>query len=336
MIEILIGFIGASLLLYMVLGGPDYGAGILELLPAGRLRGAQKRAVNRAMGPVWEANHMWLILIVVILFMGFPAIFTTLMTSLHLPMLALLIGVVARGSAFTFRHYDAIQAPRSQAVYTCIFALSSLWTTFWLGVIVASLNRGLIDPRATSVREAYVAPWWGLYPFAVGLFVICIFTFLACVYLIGETEERELRRRFTHHAAVFNALVILTGGLVFAASVFEPVSLLPLFLGHPLALAVLAAASVLFVAMWVFINRRHVYLMRIVAAGQASLILTGWCLLYAPNAIVTVDGPISFYEAAAPPATLRQLLLALLVGSVFIFPSLFYLFRVFKSRPATG
>ena len=109
MIDVLVFFIGASLLLYVVLGGSDFGAGIIELLPAGRLRDAQKRVINRAMGPVWEANHMWLILIVVILFMGFPTIFTTLMVALHVPMLALLVGIVVRGTAFTFRHYDAVQ-----------------------------------------------------------------------------------------------------------------------------------------------------------------------------------------------------------------------------------
>ncbi len=118
MIELLICFIGASLLLYVLLGGSDYGAGILELLPAGRLRQAQTKVINDAVGPVWEANHMWLILIVVILFMGFPAIFTTLMIALHGPMLALLVGIVVRGTTFTFRHYDPIQTGQSQRVYT--------------------------------------------------------------------------------------------------------------------------------------------------------------------------------------------------------------------------
>lgn len=332
MIDILVLFIGASLLLYLVLGGPDYGAGILELFPAGRLREAQKRAVNTAMGPVWEANHMWLILIVVILFMGFPTIYTMLMTWLHLPMLALLAGIVARGSAFTFRHYDALQEPRSQRIYTLAFGLSSLWTTFWLGIIVASLNRGIIDPAAGDVWAAYVAPWWGLFPLSVGAFVVCIFVFLASVYLIGETDDPPLRRRFTRFAAAFNGLVVVSGGLVFLASLRERENLFRVFVSEFATLGVLTMATALFVALWWFINRRRIYLMRTVAAGQATLILAGWYLLYAPNALVTVDGPISFYDTAAPPATLRQLLIALLVGSVFIFPSLFYLFRVFKVR----
>ena len=336
MIDLLIFFIGASLLLYVVLGGSDYGAGILELLPAGRQREAQKHVINDAMGPVWEANHMWLILVVVILFMGFPPIFTTLMTALHLPMLALLVGIVVRGAAFTFRHYDAVQEPRSQRIYTGLFGLSSLWTAFWLGIVVASLNRGIIDPDTREVWAAYVAPWWGVYPLAVGGFVACIFLFLACVYLIGETDEAGLRRRFTRHAAVANGLVILSGGLVFVASLGERESLPALFFRHPATIAAMVLATLLFIALWAFINRRRHWLTRIVAAGQVSLILAGWCLLYAPNAMISARGPISFYAAAAPAATLRQLVLALLVGSIFIFPSLLFLFRVFKTKDRAG
>ncbi len=334
MIELLIFFIGASLLLYVLLGGSDYGAGILELLPAGRLRQAQTKVINEAMGPVWEANHMWLILIVVILFMGFPTIFTTLMIALHGPMLALLVGIVVRGVTFTFRHYDPIQTGPSQRVYTWLFGLSSLWTSVWLGIIVASLNRGIIDPKATDVWAAYVAPWWGLYPLSVGLFVGCIFVFLANVYLIGETDDPVLKKRFARHAALFNCAVILSGALVFAASTFERESLWSAFSRNPLTLVAMAVATLLFIALWFFINRRRPLLTRAVAVGQVSLILAGWCLLYAPNALITADRPLSFYTEAAPPATLLQLTIALAVGSIFIFPSLIFLLRVFKVKKA--
>lgn len=333
MIDILIFFIGASLLLYVLLGGSDYGAGILELLPAKPdVRARQKHVINEAMGPVWEANHMWLILIVVILFMGFPKIFTTLMVALHIPMLALLLGIVVRGAAFTFRHYDAVQDERSQRVYTGLFGLSSLWTAVWLGIIAASLNRGVIDAKAATFWGAYVAPWWGWYPLAVGVFVAGIFAFLASIYLIAETAEPDLVRRFRRLAAVFNALVILAGGLVFVASFGEREHLHTAFFRNPLTLAVMASATLLFVLLWVTVRARRGWLTRVVAGGQVGLILVGWLLLYAPNVIWTAEGPLSFYALAAPPATLKQLVLALLVGSLFIFPSLFYLLRVFKVR----
>lgn len=330
MIDILVSFIAASLLLYVLLGGSDFGAGIIELLPAGRLREAQKAVINRAMGPVWEANHMWLILLVVILFMGFPSIFTTLMIALHIPMLALLVGIVVRGSAFVFRHYDAVQEPKTQRIYTWLFGFSSLWSAFWLGIIAASLNRGIIDPVSREVWAAWFAPWWGVYPLAVGAFVACIYAFLASIYLVGETEEPELKRRFVRLAAWCNGLVVLAGGLVFVASLGERENLPAAFLRDPLKLAIVGLATLLFVVLWVFVAKRRTMLTRIVASGQVALILIGWYVLYAPNALITAQGPLSFYDEAAPPATLRQLVLALLIGSVFIFPSLFYLFRVFK------
>jgi cytochrome bd ubiquinol oxidase subunit II len=338
MIDILIGFIAASLLLYVLLGGSDFGAGIVELLPAGRLREAQKEIINRAMGPVWEANHMWLILIVVILFMGFPIIFTTLMTALHLPMLALLVGIVVRGTAFTFRHYDAVQEARTQSIYTWLFGLSSLWSACWLGIIAASLNRGIIDPSSREVWSAWIAPWWGLYPLSVGVFVVCIYAFLASIYLVGETDDPALKRRFLRLAAWFNGLVIVAGGLVFLASANEQESLAKAFLRNPLNRGVVATATLLFVALWFFVAKRRTMLTRVVASGQVVLILIGWYVLYAPNAVIMATGPLSFYEVAAPPATLRQLVIALLVGSLFIFPSLLYLFRIFKlsRRPTEG
>lgn len=330
MIDILVIFIAASLLLYVLLGGSDFGAGIIELLPAGHLRKAQREVINRAMGPVWEANHMWLILLIVILFMGFPNIFTTLMVALHFPMLALLVGIVVRGSAFVFRHYDAIQEPKTQRIYTGLFGLSSLWSAFWLGIIAASLNRGLIDPAEHDVWAAWFAPWWGVYPLAVGAFVACIFAFLASIYLVGETAEPELKQRFVRLAGWANGLVIFAGGLVFAASLGERDNLPAAFLRDPLKLGIVALATLLFVVLWLLVAKRRTLLTRIVASGQVALILIGWYALYAPNALLTAQGPLSFYDEAAPPATLRQLVLALLIGSVFIFPSLFYLFRIFK------
>jgi cytochrome d ubiquinol oxidase subunit II len=334
MIDVLLFFLGASLFLYVVMGGADYGAGILELLPIRRNREDQKHLINKAMGPVWEANHMWLILVVVILFMGFPAVFTTLMTSLHLPMVALLMGIVVRGCAFTFRHYDAIQDPRSQKIYTAVFGVSSLWTALWLGILVASLHRGAIDPNAKDAFTAYVLPWWGFYPLVTGVFVAVIFAFLASIYLVGETNHEDLKRLFLRRAFYLNVGIVVMGALVFLAADAEGGNLRREFLGHPLAVAAVGVATLLFVLLWFVIKKHEAFATRVISAGQIACILAGWFLIYFPNALKTREGPLSFYEAAAPPATLLQLVLALLVGSVFIFPSLFYLLKIFKSSKA--
>ncbi|UYL07344.1 cytochrome d ubiquinol oxidase subunit II [Bdellovibrio sp. SKB1291214] len=330
MIEILLFFIAASVLLYVVLGGADYGAGILELVPIPYLQNKQRHVVNEAMGPVWEANHMWLILVVVILFVGFPGIFNIVMIHLHIPVVALLVGIVARGTAFTFRHYDAIHEPKSQNVYSLIFSLSSLWTTFWLGVLAGSLFQGRIDPTAKDFVNAYVAPWTGFVPFTMGIFTICICTFLASVYLVGETQDSELKKYFWRRGFAYNIAVIITGGLVFLAAYLEDSAFLKEFLNHPLSIACVVAATLLFFLLWQLLKRNQPLLVRLTAAAQVSLIILGWYFAMAPAALSTPQGPVSFYDAAAPAAALRQLTYALCVGSVLIFPSLFYLLKVFK------
>ncbi|QDK44506.1 cytochrome d ubiquinol oxidase subunit II [Bdellovibrio sp. ZAP7] len=330
MIEVLLFFMAASILLYVVLGGADYGAGILELIPLPQLQIKQRAVVNDAMGPVWEANHMWLILIVVILFMGFPTVFTMVMVHLHIPMVALLVGIVARGTAFTFRHYDAIHDAKSQRVYSLIFSLSSLWTTFWLGILAGSLWQGRLDPQATNFTDAYVAPWSGLVPIAMGCFTVCICAFLAAVYLVGETKDSELKKYFWKRGFVLNIAVILSGGCVFAAAYFEQSAFLKAFLQHPLSIACVVLATLLFLLLWQLLKRNQPFLVRLTAAAQVSLIILGWFFAIAPAALITTQGPLSFYEAVAPEATLRQLTYALCIGSALIFPSLFYLMKVFK------
>ena len=127
----------------------------------------------------------------------------------------------------------------------CRGCLSSLWTAFWLGIIAASLNRGTIDPTAREIWTAYFAPWWGAYPVTVGLFVVCIYAFLASIYLVGETDEPELQRRFIRLGASFNVLVFVIGAMVFLASLGERMPLPTAFLQDPMKLAVMSLATVM-------------------------------------------------------------------------------------------
>lgn len=330
MIEILIFFLATSGLLYVILGGADYGAGITELLPVGSKRHLQRHIINRAMGPVWEANHMWLVLIVVILFVGFPAYFSAIMIHLHIPIVALLLGIIVRGTAFTFRHYDAIHAPQSQAVYSLLFGLSSLWSAIWIGILAASLGHGSFDPVAPTFWDAYIAPWWGTLPLALGCFVAVVFCFLANIFLIGECNDPDLKRTFRHRALVCNILLVLGGALVFGIAHLEG-SLLPkLFFSNPLSLLALAGATALLILLWNLARKGAAIYVRLCAASQVALIVAGWYAVVIDKPLNTIRGPLTLVESAAPPATLYQLVLALCVGSLFIFPSLIYLLRVFK------
>ena len=97
------GALLVALTVYVLTGGADYGSGVWDLLASGPRAAAQRELIERAIGPVWEADHVWLILVVVILFTGFPAAFAAIMTFLNLPITLMLVGIVLRGSAFSFR-----------------------------------------------------------------------------------------------------------------------------------------------------------------------------------------------------------------------------------------
>src|SRR6478609_584466 len=129
---VVITYLFLSLLLYLLLGGADFGAGIVELFTSAKNRGRTRKTLYHAIGPIWEANHMWLIIAIVILFVGFPSIYTELSTSLHIPLIGMLIGIIARGTAFVFRHYDAVRDDM-QWLYNRVFISSSFITPLFLG-----------------------------------------------------------------------------------------------------------------------------------------------------------------------------------------------------------
>src|SRR5689334_11429273 len=124
---VVITFLWLSILLYFVLGGADFGAGIIELFTSSHQVSRTRRTLYHAIVPIWEANHMWLIIAVVILFVGFPVIYTQLSIYLHIPMLIMLLGITARGTAFVFRHYDAVR-DEMQELYNRVFVWSSFVT----------------------------------------------------------------------------------------------------------------------------------------------------------------------------------------------------------------
>lgn len=332
MLLVVIAFLGVSLFLYCLLGGADFGAGVLELFLGRSRRQAQRKIIDKAMGPVWEANHMWLILMVVILFMGFPAVYARVSVNLHIPLTAMLIGIIARGCSFTFRHYDAVKG-RSQRAYTAFFVFSSVWTPFWLGLTMGALVPGRIDPLARTYADGYISPWLSPFPLALGLFTVCLFTFIAAVYLVGECpDDGDLRRSFARKARWASIAAIASGWLVFAGAHADGVPLLSEFLGFGWAFAFMTAATACFGVLWVALRRDWIWTARVMIGAQVALILAGWYQVQHPVLVRMSDRDLTFFNAHAPAATLNQLGGALLVGSVFILPALLWLFLVFKSE----
>jgi cytochrome d ubiquinol oxidase subunit II len=200
-----------ALTAYALLGGADYGGGVWDLLASGKSAADQRTAIARAIGPIWEANHVWLILVVVVLFSAFPAAFARLSTQLHIPLMLALVGIILRGSAFMFRAYGPAEI-RFQHRWGLVFAVASLMTPMLLGVVVGAITEGRLDPRAVGFFDLYVAPWTTPFAWSVGVFALVLFSFLAAVYLTvsggSEPVIEAMRIRALVSGAATGALAL--------------------------------------------------------------------------------------------------------------------------------
>ncbi|MEO7964318.1 MAG: cytochrome d ubiquinol oxidase subunit II [Gemmatimonadaceae bacterium] len=319
---------------YVLLGGADYGGGVWDALASGPRRVRQRALIAHAIGPIWEANHVWLILCVVLLFTCFPAAFARIVTELHVPLTLMLVGVVLRGSAFIFRTYDS-QRGDVQRRWGLIFALSSIFTPAMLGIVVGALATGAVGKASQLVNptfaQRFVLPWLNPFVIGVGVFALALFAFLAAVYLTVESgDDIDLQNDFRRRAlgAEFVVFICAFGTQLWAGH-FAPSMrhmLTESSLARPLQVATGAAAIMAIAAL---IARRHL-VARVAAAAQVSLILWGWGIASFPY---LVPPTITIESAAAPPITLRLTLIVLAAGGVVLVPSIWYLFRVFKSHP---
>ncbi len=308
------------------MGGADFGGGMWDLLAFGPRAARQRRAIAEAIGPIWEANHVWLILVVVLLFTGFPAGFAGMMTALNIPLTAMLIGIVLRGSAFIFRKYDT-RSGADRRRWGTVFGMASFFTPFFQGLILGALATGRIHIVDGRVVSGFFAGWATLFAAACGMFALGLFAFLAATYLTLETRNQpdlqndfRLRALWSGLALAPVAVVVFLTSNRGAPEMYQGLTRwwAPLLLAWTSLMALLALA-----ALW----RRWFALARIAAIGQVTFILLGWCLAQYPN-LITPD--ITVDNAAAPELTLRFLVLALGIGAIVLLPSLAFLFHIFK------
>jgi len=323
-----------SMNLYALGAGADFGGGVWDMLASGPRERAQRDTIAHAIGPIWEANHVWLILIIVVLFVAFPVAFAALGTALHIPLTLMLIGIVLRGSTFAFRSYGA-DDDATQRRWGRIFAMASVVTPVMLGVCAGAAASGAIRVREGRVLTDFVAPWLTPFPFAIGFFTLALFAFLAAVYLTLETDDPRLQDDFRRRA-LFAAIVVGAMALVsFLLAGGGAPSIRRGLAREWWSLPFHAVTGVVAVGAMAALWARRFTLARVLAMTQVTLILWGWGLAQFP---FLLEPDLTFQSAAAPPSVLRPLVLTLAAGVVVLGPSLAYLYRVFKgdgmrSRP---
>jgi cytochrome bd ubiquinol oxidase subunit II len=330
--ELVAGIALVALTAYVLLGGADFGGGVWDLLASGPRRREQRALIAEAIGPIWEANHVWLILVIVVLFTCFPVAFARLSIGLHIPLSLMLIGIVLRGSAFTFRSHYGHDGEHGDAGTSArwgrVFAIASVGAPLMLGLCVSALAAGTLRaPSRGAFLDSYVAPWLTPFGVGVGLLTLALFAFLAAVYLTVEAREPALQEDFRRRAlgAAVAVFVVAFGtlGLALLGAPLMGRGLTTAPWALALHLATGAAAVATIGALWL----RHFRLARVAAAAQVSLILWGWALAQYPYLI---PPDLTIRAAAAPRITLVLTLWILGAGALVLFPSLIYLFRVFK------
>ena len=329
MLTLIIIILGASFALYAILGGADFGAGIIETF-AGR---KGERTISKAIAPVWEANHVWLILAVVILFTAFPTVYASLSLVLHIPLMIVLLGIIFRGTAFTFRHYDVLH-DHTHKYYTLLFKVSSFITPFFLGVTLGAMILGRITfDQSVGFYEMFISPWLNVFCFVMGVFTVTLFAYIAAVFLVGETKNDRERRRYAMFSRQLMVFTILFGLMVFASAEIEGHHLFDEFRRSSVSIITLLLATLLCPVIFIFLNRssnKTLYL-RVAVGVQVTAIIIGWFYIQYPVLIqVRGEEDYTFFNTQAPQATLQQLLIALIVGLVLVVPAFIFLFKVFK------
>jgi len=312
----------AALTIYALFGGADYGGGVWDLLAMGPRAKAQRDLISHAIGPVWEANHVWLILVVVILFTAFPGAFFVVMTRLHLPMSLMLVGIVLRGSAFTFRTYD--MTPGADRRWNHRFSIPSAITPVLLGSMIGSIATGKLEAAGSSTL------WLTPFPIAVGALTLALFAYLAAVYLTVEADEPVLADDFRHRAILSSVVAGLLAYLVYRLAEGEAPLILQGLRHSPWGWPIRVTTAILALAVLGCLGWRKYALARVGAMLQVVLVIVGCGLALNPYLVPPLR---TIENSAAPTITLRLMLGALASGSLILFPSLYLLFRVFKIRP---
>ncbi len=314
----------AGLAAYAVLGGADFGAGFWDLTAGGPKGGGRVRGmVQRSMSPVWEANHVWLIFVLVVLWTAFPVAFGSVFSTLFLPLLLAAGGIIFRGTAFALRGQAA--TINEARLLGATFALASLLVPFFLGAALGGIASGRV-PVGNAAGDPW-SSWLNPTSLTVGFLAVVTGAHLAAVYLAGDSMRAglpDLQRAFRTRALASGVVagVAAIGALPVLASDAPD-----LFSGldHGLALGCVVASGVCGAATLALLVASRFALARATSAAAVVAVVIGWAAGQSPDVL---PGALTLHQAAADETVLASLLGGLAVGALILIPSLVYLYRL--------
>jgi cytochrome d ubiquinol oxidase subunit II len=324
LVHVVAAILVVALAAYAVLGGADFGAGFWDLTAGGTRRGARLRGlVHRSMGPVWEANNVWLIVVLVVMWTSFPRAFGPLMETLYLPLFLAAVGIILRGSAYALRGEAAsISEARTLGA---LFALSSVVTPFFFGCAVGAVASGQVP--ADGNPAAPFSSWTGTTALWVGALSVVTSAYLASVFLAADSVRAgtpDLTRAFRHRAL---GSAVVAGGMAIGGLFVIRSDARDLYdgltSGAGLAMVIVSAA-VGAVTLWLLWTNRF-EAARYTSGVAVGAMIAGLAFALRPDFL---PGQVSLRDAAAGNATLIATLATLVVALLVIVPSIALLFRL--------
>ena len=333
--EAVYGLMGLGLFAWLMTGGADLGGGVVERWVPPALQTRARAAVEKALAPIWEANHVWLIFVVVLLFTAFPKAFAVVSVAFHWPLLLALLGLVARGAAFTFRAYGLDPSATTQERYSRVFTLASAGVPVVLGMVLAGSASGAVVVENGRVTSSLSAGWATSFGLSVGAFTLSLCALLAAVYLTLATQDDDelvevFRRRGLQLEAIAGALAAVTvwRASADASAFFERLSSTTLTAPWQAVTALSALGCVVALA------KRKYSLARVAVGAQVLFVFVGFAAAMRGDLLL---GAMSLAQAGTQQATLDAVAPGLVVGTLVLAPALVWLYRTFRApaRPTS-
>jgi cytochrome bd ubiquinol oxidase subunit II len=285
--------------------------------------------IGQALGPVWEANHVWLIFLIVGLFTAFPSAFSVLSTALIVPFTLALIGIVLRGAAFIFRA-QADEALTFHKIWGRVFSTASTITPFFFGTAAAAVASGQVHVEAGRVQTDLLTGWITPFALTIGALALSLCAVLAAINLMIEAQnsnDAELVEAFRLRAIIAGAITLVFDAVAFILSPFQAPLLWNGMLDHALPLVIATALIGMGAAASLLLKRYR--LARVLAYTVTAFIFASWGLSQFPYLIPVA---VTINNAASPPSTLLALLIGTSIGMALLLPSLWLLFHVFRGK----
>jgi cytochrome bd ubiquinol oxidase subunit II len=308
--------------LYAIFGGADFGAGLWDLFAGSGERARRVRAqIDRSIGPVWEANHVWLIFVLVILWTAFSSAFSAIFTTLYIPLALAALGIVLRGAGFAFRH--ALPGPLERPA-SRVFGVASVLTPFFMGTVVGAIASGEVPPGGNGDPTG---SWTGFLPLVTGALFVLVTAYTAAVFLVrdsGAAGDEDLRDYFARRGLIV-AVLAGVGAVIGVIALHQDARFIydGLTSWPGIALVILSGVCGL-AALGLLVTGRHTGL-RVAAVGAGVAMIWGYFAAAFPYILPT---SLKIADAAGPSATLTSVIVVFIAAAVLVIPSLVLLYTL--------